>query len=76
MHILTGRIVAIKSFNKNKLKNERAKAKIYHEINLMKNLRHSSVVNILDTFETKNYILIIMENVAGGDLLTFVKAVK
>ena len=73
LHILTGRIVAIKSFNKNKLKNERAKAKIYHEINLMKNLRHSSVVNILDTFETKNYILIIMENVAGGDLLTFVK---
>ena len=73
LHILTGRIVAIKSFNKNKLKNERAKAKIYHEINLMKNLRHSSVANILDTFETKNYILIIMENIAGGDLLTFVK---
>ena len=73
LHILTGRIVAIKSFNKKKLKNERAKAKIYHEINLMKNLRHSSVVKLLDTFETENYILIIMENVAGGDLLSFVK---
>ena len=73
LHILTGRIVAIKSFNLKKLKNERAKAKIYHEINLMKNLRHSSVVKLLDTFETKNYILIVMENISGGDLLSFVK---
>ena len=73
LHILTGRIVAIKSFNLKKLKNERAKAKIYHEINLMKNLRHSSIVKLLDTFETKNYILIIMENISGGDLLSFVK---
>ena len=73
LHILTGRIVAIKSFNKNNFKNERARSKIYHEINLMKNLRHSSVVKLLDTFETKNYILIIMENISGGDLLSFVK---
>ena len=73
LHILTGRIVAIKSFNKKNLKNERAKSKIYHEINLMKNLRHSSIVKLLDTFETKNYILIIMENISGGDLLSFVK---
>ena len=73
LHVLTGRIVAIKSFNKKNFKNERAKAKINHEINLMKNLRHSSVVKLLDTFETKNYILIIMENISGGDLLSFVK---
>ena len=73
LHILSGRIVAIKSFNKNKLKNERAKTKIYHEINLMKNLRHSYIVKLLDTFETQNYLLIIMENISGGDLLSFVK---
>ena len=73
LHILTGRIVAIKTFNKKKVKTDRARAKIYHEINLMKNLRHSSVVKILDTFETEKYIFIIMENIAGGDLLSFVK---
>ena len=73
LHILTGRIVAIKSFNKKKVNSDKAKAKIYHEINLMKNLRHSSVVKILDTFETEKYIFIIMENIAGGDLLSFVK---
>ena len=73
LHVLTGRIVAIKSFNKTKLKNEESINKIYHEINLMKNLRHNSIVKILETLETENYILIIMENISGGDLLSFVK---
>ena len=39
----------------------------------MKNLRHNSIVKILETLETENYILIIMENISGGDLLSFVK---
>ena len=73
LHVLTGRIVAIKSFNKNKLKNKESINKIYHEIDLMKNLRHNSIVKILETLETENYILIIMENISGGDLLSFVK---
>lgn len=73
LHILTGRIVAIKSFNKTKLESVSARNKIYHEVNLMKNLRHNSIVKILETIETDKYILIIMENVSGGDLLSFVK---
>ena len=39
----------------------------------MKTLRHNSIVRILETIETENYILIIMENISGGDLLSFVK---
>ena len=73
LQVLTGKIVAIKSFNKNQFKIKNYRNKIYNEINLMKNLRHHSIVKILDTFETNNYILIIMENISGGDLLSFVK---
>ena len=73
LHILTGRIVAIKSFNKTKFTKESYKNKIMNEINLMKNLKHFSVVKLLDTIETDKYILLIMENVLGGDLLTFIK---
>jgi serine/threonine protein kinase len=39
----------------------------------MKILHHNSIVKILETLETPNYILIIMENISGGDLLNFVK---
>ena len=73
LHILTGRIVAIKSFNKKNFKEKNSKDKIIQEINLMKNLNNPSIVKILDQFETQDYYLIIMENISGGDLLTFVK---
>ena len=73
LHILTGRIVAIKSFNKTKINDQKYRNKIMNEIELMKNLNHFSVVKLLDTIETEKYILIIMENVLGGDLLTFIK---
>ena len=73
LHILTGKIVAIKSFNKSNLKDENSIQKIYHEINLMKSLKHNSIVRILETLEIENYILIIMENISGGNLLNFVK---
>ena len=73
LHILTGRLVAIKSFNKSVISNEKSKKKILHEVNLMKKLRHNSVVKIFETFETTKYLIIIMEYVSGGDLLSYVK---
>ena len=73
LNILTGRIVAIKSFNKKNLINESAKNKILYETNLMRGLCHPSVTKILETFECENYMLIIMEYISGGNLQNFVK---
>ena len=73
LNILTGRIVAIKSFNKNNLTNEKAKKKILYETNLMRGLYHPAVTKILETFETEKYMLIIMEYISGGNLQNFVK---
>ena len=73
LNILTGRIVAIKSFNKQNLLNEKAKKKILYETNLMRGLFHPSVTKILETFETDKYMLIIMEYISGGNLQNFVK---
>ena len=73
LNILTGRIVAIKSFNKQNLTNEKAKKKILYETNLMRSLYHPSVTKILETFETDKYMLIIMEYISGGNLQNFVR---
>lgn len=73
LNILTGRVVAVKSFNKKKIRNSNAKNKILYETNLMRNLCHSSITKILDMFETEKYILIIMEYISGGNLQSFVK---
>ena len=73
LNILTGRIVAIKSFNKKNISNEKAKRKILYETNLMRTLYHPAVTKILETFETDKYMLIIMEYISGGNLQNFVK---
>ena len=73
LNILTGRIVAIKSFNKKNIINESSKKKILYETNLMRGLCHPSVTKILETFESEKYMLIIMEYISGGNLQNFVK---
>ena len=74
LNVLTGRVVAIKSFNKTSPNyNDDNRNKILYETNLMKRLNHPSIVRILETFETNEYMLIIMEYINGGNLYSFVK---
>ena len=73
LNLLTGRVVAIKSFNKENIKNEISRKKILYETNLMRKLRHNSITKILETFESEKYIFIIMEYISGGNLQSFVK---
>jgi serine/threonine protein kinase len=74
LNILTGRIVAVKSFNKNnsELTGENMK-KIKYETDLMKKLNHPNITKILEMFEDEKYFLIIMEYINGGNLFSFVK---
>ena len=74
LNILTGRVVAIKSFNKKDLnKNGENMRKILYETNLMKKLNHPNITKILEMFEDDEYILISMEYINGGNLFSFVK---
>ena len=69
LNILTGRVVAIKSFMKKNLEiNGENMRKIIYETNLMKKLNHKNITKILEMFEDKKYILIIMEYINGGNL--------
>ncbi len=72
LHILTGRVVAIKSFKKQNCSNERI-AKIINERNIMKELDNKNIIKILDYFEDNIYIFIIMEYINGGNLYSLVK---
>ena len=74
LNILTGRIVAVKSFNKSnsELTGDNMK-KIKYETDLMKKLNHPNITKILEMFEDEKYFLIIMEYINGGNLFSFVK---
>ena len=74
LNILTGRIVAVKSFDKNnsELTGDNMK-KILDETDLMKKLNHPNITKILEMFEDEKYFMIIMEYINGGNLFSFVK---
>jgi len=73
MHKLTGKMVAIKSINKECLTDENSKQKVMKEFAILKLLKHQSVIRLYETFESKKHILFIVELCAGGDLLNYVR---
>ena len=73
LHVLTGRLVAIKSINK-LLFDEKQKEKIKLETSIMKLLSKSNnIVKIFETYETKKHYCIVMEHIGAGNLLSYVK---
>ena len=73
MHRLTRRLVAIKSTTKDHIKEESTKRKMLQEIDILKALRHTSHIRLLETFQTEKHYLIVMELCPGGDLLNYVR---
>ena len=68
LHVLSGHIVCIKSFNKKK--NTFSFNRIKNEVKIMRKLRKSdNIVKLFELFETKDYYCLVMENVVGGNLL-------
>ena len=74
LHVLTGRLVAIKSINKSHLTSEHQKKKMEVETSIMKALSHSNyVVKIFETYETQKHVCIVMEYICAGDLLSYIR---
>ena len=74
LNVLTGRVVAIKSFKKrSEEKFKTNMKKILYETDLMKRFSHPNITKILEVFHDEDYMLIIMEYINGGNLFTFVK---
>ena len=69
LDVLSGHIVAIKSFNKKK--QNFPLHKILYEIKLLKKLRgNKNIITFFEHFETEKHFCIVMENASGGNLLT------
>lgn len=67
-HIETGRQYAIKVLSKKMLKDEKL-ADLKAEINIMASLDHPNIVRIVEYFESKYSIYLILELLSGGELL-------
>lgn len=47
--------------------------KVLQEVYLLKNIKHSNVIRLLEVFETPKHLLIVMEYSGGCDLLKYIK---
>ncbi|KAJ8412200.1 hypothetical protein AAFF_G00144670 [Aldrovandia affinis] len=64
----SGRMVAIKSIRKEKIKDEQDLIHIRREIEIMSSLNHPHIITIYEVFENKHKIVIVMEYASRGDL--------
>lgn len=73
IHKLTGKYVAIKTIKKSFIKDEYSRKKLFLEIFILKKIRHSNIIRLLEVFESMKHILLVMEYANGGDLLHYVR---
>ncbi|KAB0376436.1 hypothetical protein FD755_010880 [Muntiacus reevesi] len=64
----SGRLVAIKSIRKDKIKDEQDLMHIRREIEIMSSLNHPHIIAIHEVFENSSRIVIVMEYASRGDL--------
>ena len=73
VHKLTGWEVAIKTIEKSYMKDDFSRKKVLQEVYILKNIKHSNVIRLLEVFESPKHLLIVMEYSGGGDLLKYIK---
>jgi len=76
VHKLTGKQVAIKAIDKAYMKDDFSKKKVFQEVFILKKIRHSNIIRLLEVFESPKHFLMVMEYAGGGDLLQYVKQKK
>jgi calcium/calmodulin-dependent protein kinase I len=62
----SGDMVAIKCIDKRALKGK--EDSLENEIKVLRKLKHSNIVQLIETFEDKNKVYLVMELVTGGEL--------
>ena len=72
-HLLTGQKVAIKSINKQYMKDEHSRKKVFQEVLILKKCNHKNIIKLLEVFENQKYLFIVQEYASEGDLLSYVK---
>jgi len=75
-HKLTGQAIAIKTYEKSKIKDANHLRRIQQEIRLMEKLNHPSLIRLFETLESPKRIHLVMEYTGGGNLCSYVKKRK
>jgi serine/threonine-protein kinase SIK3 len=70
---LCNKKVAIKLYEKAKIKTRSSSERIFTEIGILRRMNHRNIVNFIEIFQNPKYIFIVLEYANGGDLLNYLK---
>ena len=73
IHLITNEKVAIKIFDKGKIKSNKEKQYIEREISILKKLNHYNIIKLYNIIEDENYIYLIQEYISDKELLNFIQ---
>jgi serine/threonine protein kinase len=71
---LKNRKVAIKFMRINSECIVRLLEQVFKECDILKGLNHKGIIKVFNAFAIKNFIVLVMEYAAGGELLKFLKS--
>ena len=72
-HNESGRVVAVKAINKEKLSQKKLQDNLDLEIEITRTIKHQNIVELYDVLRTKQHHYIVLEYCAGGDLSSYIK---
>jgi len=75
IHKKTGKKVAVKVMSKKEMSVQDVELQ-RREIEILKMCQHPHIIRLLDIFENQDYIYIVMENLSGGDLFSYLEKRK
>ena len=73
VHKLTNQPVAIKTIDKTLMAEEPKRKKLFQEVLILSKIRDKRVIRLLEVFESRKHLLLVMEYANGGDLLQYTK---
>ena len=73
IHLITNEKVAIKIFDKGKIKSYKESQYIEREISILKKLYHYNTIKLFNIIQNNDYIFLIQEYIPGKELLNFIE---
>ena len=73
IHLLTNEKIAIKIFDKGKIKSKKEKEYIEREISILKKLNHYNTIKLFNIIQNNDFIYLIQEYINGKELLHFIE---
>jgi serine/threonine protein kinase len=76
LHKLTNTKIAVKTYDKRKIKDAAQLKRVQQEIRLMARTNHPNIVRLYETLESVHRVHLVMEYASGGNLCNYVKLKK